>query len=209
MTKVLLIRHGKTYGNIKNVFTGQIEVEMLPQGYEQAEAVGEYLAENEQVAAIFSSDAKRVRETAQPLASRLGLPIQLEPALREIYSPKWDGRDYKDLFESDPNYRDWKLDRWNCRATDGESTKEVFERSYQAICRFAAENPEKTIAVFTHYTPIHMIVRKLTGLDTPDFKIPNASVTTLCFRDGECSVERLGYHGHLDEINQKYEEILK
>ena len=75
MTKVMLVRHGETDWNRKEVFRGRIDVELNQNGREQARALAE-ATRIFQIDAIYSSPLSRSLETAkfgQALISHLGL----------------------------------------------------------------------------------------------------------------------------------------
>ena len=59
-------------------------------GRKQARALADRLAGND-IAAIYTSDLSRARETAEILAERLALPVVADPDLRERNWGNWEG----------------------------------------------------------------------------------------------------------------------
>ncbi len=89
---LVLVRHGESEGNRKNVFTGWLDLPLSPRGREEALAVADRLATAHLgFEAAFSSDLSRTRETASIILNRLALGIELRASasLRE--------RDYGEL----------------------------------------------------------------------------------------------------------------
>lgn len=80
-------------------------------------------------AAIYTSDLKRARQAARPLARRLSLDLQVTPALREINFGAWQGRDWDAIKRSHPAEWERYMTAWE-RATmpGGESYEELRSR---------------------------------------------------------------------------------
>ena len=87
-----LVRHGQTDWNLAGRWQGQSPQApgLNEAGRAQALALRSQLA-GKQVAAIYSSDLLRARQTAELLAEPLGLPVNLDPRLREMDLGDWEG----------------------------------------------------------------------------------------------------------------------
>src|SRR5947199_3660663 len=83
MATLLLIRHGETDWNAEHRWQGHADVPLNARGREQAKALAEELAP-EGIDAIYASDLSRARDTAEIVGERLGVPVVLDPDLREI-----------------------------------------------------------------------------------------------------------------------------
>ena len=76
------VRHGETGMNAAGLITGSLNVDLTTRGREQALAAAEAL-EGEPITGIYTSPLKRARETAEPIAARLRLPLNIVDDLAE------------------------------------------------------------------------------------------------------------------------------
>jgi broad specificity phosphatase PhoE len=90
VTNLLLVRHGETDWNADGRLQGQTDRPLSDFGRAQARRLADELAE-ETLDAIYSSDLARARETAEIVGERLGLPVSLDPGLREKDWGTWEG----------------------------------------------------------------------------------------------------------------------
>src|SRR5882762_3000151 len=90
---LVLVRHGQSEWNLKNLFTGWKDVELSPKGVEEAKTAGQRLkAKGLKFDVCFTSALKRAQNTLDLILAELGqtgLPITRDQALNE--------RDYGDL----------------------------------------------------------------------------------------------------------------
>jgi 2,3-bisphosphoglycerate-dependent phosphoglycerate mutase len=76
------LRHGETESNAAGLIAGSFDTDLTPLGREQAARAAEALFD-EPITAIYSSPLKRARETAEPIAAKLQLPINFIPEIAE------------------------------------------------------------------------------------------------------------------------------
>jgi broad specificity phosphatase PhoE len=91
VTTLLLVRHGETDWNADGRLQGHTDRPLSDFGRRQAQQLAAQLAEDEELEAIYSSDLARARETAEIVGERLGLPVALDPDLREKDWGNWEG----------------------------------------------------------------------------------------------------------------------
>jgi probable phosphoglycerate mutase len=89
MTKISLfarpfyyLRHGETESNASGLITGGLDVDLTLVGREQARAAAKALA-RAPITAIYSSPLRRARETAEPVAQALCLPVTIIAEIAE------------------------------------------------------------------------------------------------------------------------------
>lgn len=135
MTTLLLVRHGETDWNADGRLQGQTDRPLSDYGRRQARQLADELAD-EDFDAIYASDLSRARETAEIVGDRLGLPVSLDPDLREKDWGTWEGltpveRDRVEFV--------------------GESTEAHQERMLQALRRISEHHPDGgRVLVVTH-----------------------------------------------------------
>ena len=97
MVKIIFVRHGYSQYNKTKQYTGQLDVPLEPEGYEQARDSSRFILENYDVDAIYSSDLSRAVETVKPIAEAIGLEITTTRDLREINLGKWQNHFIADV----------------------------------------------------------------------------------------------------------------
>lgn len=87
---MILLRHGQSEFNLLFTQTrrdpGIKDPKLTPLGQQQAEAAAEALAGQQEIRRIIASPYTRALQTAAPLARRLGLPVTVNPIVRERYA---------------------------------------------------------------------------------------------------------------------------
>jgi probable phosphoglycerate mutase len=77
------LRHGETDWNAQGISQGNVDIPLNATGIAQARAAAEKLR-NRGIATIVASPLSRARVTAQFVGEALGLPVALDPDLREV-----------------------------------------------------------------------------------------------------------------------------
>jgi broad specificity phosphatase PhoE len=149
-TLVTLVRHGETAANVDGVWHGSIDTALTVRGHAQAARLAEHLERTRGDArALYASPLARARDTAQPIAARLGLAPTLEPDLREYHLGEWEGVAYAALarehrlFERMQAEPDWQ-------PGGGESARQVAERLARSLRAIAARHPGERVIVVSH-----------------------------------------------------------
>lgn len=164
MTQFCLVRHGQTDWNLEGRYQGQSDVPLNEKGRAQAKALAEQL-KGQTFAAIFSSDLMRARDTAEAIANQLGLPVQIEPRLREINQGEWEGvlvADIKARYAEIWSQR--TMDPANVRPPGGETVSEVAERVYAALDDIARRYPRENVLVVSHGLSIATAICRVRGI---------------------------------------------
>ncbi len=168
MTTLYLIRHGETPWNVEGRYQGQLDPPLNEQGHQQAQATANQLA-SLGFAAIYSSDLARAHQTAAALAEKTGLPIQLDPRLREINQGQWEGILIDDIRARWPQeIRHWEQDPWQHHPPGGERLEQMQARLFAAIDEIVARHPQDKVAVFTHKLPIALLKIRYQGHPADD-----------------------------------------
>ena len=204
-TKIILIRHGQSIGNLERKFLGHTDLDITELGYQQADCVAEYL-KNEIIDVIYSSDLQRAYHTVVPIAKKRNLEIIKNKELREIYAGDWENVYADDLckdYEKDYGIV-WKTDIGNARCTNGESVVELQKRVMTELIKIAKENQGRTVCIGTHATPIRTICAAINNISKDEIKnIPwatNASVTRVEYENGKFKMISYGEDEFLGNI---------
>jgi broad specificity phosphatase PhoE len=87
---MILLRHGQSEFNLHFTATrrdpGIKDPKLTDLGHRQAEEAAEALAAAQEIRRIIASPYTRALQTAAPLARRLGLPVLVNPIVRERYA---------------------------------------------------------------------------------------------------------------------------
>jgi probable phosphoglycerate mutase len=123
----------------------------------------------------------RAQETARPLASRLGLSIEIFAEIDELDTGAWTGRSFASLSD-DPIWSLWNTTRSTIRPPNGESMQELQERAVDHIRKVAASTPGGHVALCSHAEVIRAIVLQALRLPLDDFhrvEIAPATISTI------------------------------
>ena len=193
MTTVYLARHGQSDWNAEGRWQGNADRPLTELGRQQAEELAERLA-SVPLDAVYSSDLRRARETAEPVAARQGLEVQARTELREVDVGSWSGLSRPEVEERFPDaFARW-LDGghgWD----DGESYEAMTDRVVAAVLEIAAAHPDGTVLVVAHGGPIRALHAVALGLDIAEHRrlkpvAVNAKLSRLSIADGRVAVER-------------------
>lgn len=97
----LMIRHGESEANVKQVFSGHVDVALTALGREQARAAGKLIAalpDAWQPKRIVHSHLSRARDTAALINDSLGgVPMSETPDIAEQNFGEWEGQSWDDV----------------------------------------------------------------------------------------------------------------
>jgi len=203
-TRVLVVRHGQTYGNIEGRFCGHFETALTPLGIAQARALGRRLRDAD-IDAAYTSDLSRAAITAQhALEHKAGVALTTDPDLREMHYGEWEGCEGRELSKQHPELmRDFFLGRAR-GAPGGETLAGLRRRTSAAVLRAVDANRDGTVLVVSHGNAIMAMLAEFLKLpleSTWSFSCDNTSITRMQFsRSGRFTL--LGYNDatHLDSV---------
>jgi probable phosphoglycerate mutase len=202
-TTFLLLRHGATAVTPEKRFSGIGDPPLAAEGRRQAARAAESVATAYPAPdVVISSPLARCRATAQVAADRLGgLPVLVEPDLRETDFGAWEGLTFAEAAREHPAAMEAWLNDPDAAPPDGESFTEVTERVAAARDRLLAAHTGRTLLIVSHVTPIKTLVR-LALAAGPEalyrIELAAASLTDLrYYSDGPVSLRTLNDTAHL------------
>lgn len=198
--RIFLIRHGRQSDARCNV-----DVELAEEGRRQAELVAHRIG-SWGIEKIYSSDLIRARQTAEIVNARLGVPLEIVGALREIEFGAMHGLTEEEIAD---RFGDFKREQLQMEldlhypGPGGENIADLLERVVPAL-KAIAQGPERAVAVATHGVVIRALVAFVCGGPLARWRLvastfENGSITELLWREpGEFTLERLNDHAHLE-----------
>jgi probable phosphoglycerate mutase len=197
VTTFFLIRHGANDFVGEKIAGRMPDVHLNAKGKQQAERLAEKLS-RKPIQKIFSSPLERAIETAEPLAKKLDLKIQISDAFNEIDFGDWTGLSLEQLAPF-PKWQQWNSFRSGTRIPNGELIVEVQSRMVKQIELIRREFPNGAVAIFGHGDPIKSALFYFLGLSLDSFQrieISPASVSELAINDFTAQVLRINAAPH-------------
>ena len=135
-------------------------------GIEQSMTMGRLLARLEpQVEEIISSPLQRARQTADSLARKLGLRVEVRPELREMHFGRWEGLSWNQIVRRYPRLASRWIARFPHQAIPGaEPLRQFRKRIAAGVNEIVAENRGQCALVVTHAGVIRFTLGKVLGL---------------------------------------------
>jgi probable phosphoglycerate mutase len=163
----VLVRHGSSARSPSHgppdLIDGHSDPPLAETGHRQAEAVGERLAHTG-AAALFVTPLRRTRETAAPLARRLGRVPVVMPELREVHLGDWEGQLNDRVARDDELSKEiFNTERWDV-IPNAESMDVFSDRVARGMERLVeAVGPNAIAVAFVHGGVIAEACRQATG----------------------------------------------
>lgn len=205
-TQIVLVRHGETEWNRLGRLQGHLDIGLSAVGHEQAALLAARLATEQRQGArfdvCFSSDLSRARDTAEPLAHALGLPLRLTTSLRERHYGVFQGHDKAQIEALFPaEYAAWQARDPQFAPPGGESQQAFHERVNQALSRLVREHAGQRILCVAHGGVLDCAYRHALGIPLQRARshaLLNASLNELHYDAQEVRVVHWADVHHLE-----------
>ncbi len=148
--KIILIRHGKTAGNLEKRYIGRTDEGLCEEGVRELlerKERGIYLKEEAlsyEDGEIFVSPMKRCRETAELLYPHV--KKRVVEAFREMDFGIFEGKNYQEL-SGNPAYEKWLAGQCRGKVPGGESMEELEKRCCAALVKLLEEETSPLVLV--------------------------------------------------------------
>jgi len=178
MSQIVLVRHGQTDANAAGLLLGRTDPPLNDAGRAQAAAVAERVAALGPER-VISSPLLRTVQTAEVVAARCGLRVEIEDRLIEVDYGEYDGLPFTEIPTD-------LIRRWRTEADfappGGESLESVGVRMAALGVEILGSLGKAPVVAVSHVSPIKAAVCWALGL--PDLsswrmRLDNASVTRL------------------------------
>lgn len=191
----LLIRHGKTKGNIEKRYVGcKTDEELCDIGTSELKACG--LSENETLIykKVFVSPLRRCIQTSEILFPMH--EIEIVDDFREIDFGEFENKNYLEL-KDNGDYQAWIDSGGEMTFPNGESRDEFVARNVNAFKKVVMQLDDKAkdciIPFVIHGGSIMAIMSTLTGEEYFDFQIPCSGAYKLKLSVGEKKIDVISY----------------
>ena len=185
MTRVILIRHGRTgWNRSRRMQGGENDAVLDQEGERKARSLADRL-KAEKIKAVYSSPLSRAMGTAGRIAEGRRLAVIEDPAFREMDCGTLSGADIQDV--------GFRLQRIIAGGNEkellfaghgGESCDELQKRAWTAILKKVEKHRDETIAVVSHYFVLASILSAAVGIPASQlgrFRMGAASVSMIDF----------------------------
>lgn len=164
--KIYIVRHGQDDDSVRG---GWSDTPLTDIGVQQSIELANEIynnAEKYNIGKIFSSDIVRAKQTANIIANKLALPVELKPNFREVNNGDLAGLDNIVAEEKYPNLY-WRNLDWEEHYPNGESPKEFNERVSNAWIQFTQSlvGYNKNVLLVTHGGVINIIKCIVAGIE--------------------------------------------
>ncbi|HEY1037672.1 MAG TPA: class I tRNA ligase family protein [Candidatus Paceibacterota bacterium] len=172
----LLMRHGESESNTKNVINSSVaDLDLYPlteAGKTQVEASARAIIERQQkrgkkITRIYASDFRRTKETARQVASALGLDpndIVFDARIREVNAGDFNGGSWKQRDEYFPTLHE----RIFKKCPNGESVADLKKRTAEFLYDIESKHKGEDILVVTHGLPLRLMMGTAEGKTSRD-----------------------------------------
>ena len=161
MNTLVFIRHGET--DMAGRFCGHSDPELNQSGETQIARAAEEVVPLG-IQRIYSSDLVRAARTATVIGRRIGLGLELQPGLREMYFGLWEGLSWQEIEERYPSEAaEWSEEFRSRSAPGGETYADFTTRVDAAIATLLSETPASVTAVVSHRGVINYALTKFFG----------------------------------------------
>ena len=169
-TRIILVRHGQTEWNRVERFRGRADVPLNATGLAQAEATARRVAAEWQPSAVYSSPLSRAVKTAEAIARRFALSVEVQPGLADIDYGAWQGLPPDEARARWPEIVEaWYAAPQAAQIPGGETLAGLRARALAAVAELAARHAGQTIVLVGHTVVNRIILLGVLGLGNDRF----------------------------------------
>jgi len=179
VTRLLLIRHGRSTWNAARRIQGCADPPLDEVGWEQARYLAQRLR-NEEIATLYTSPLRRARETAGIIGGALGVPVLPDERLKEYDVGDITGLTWEQVMEQYPDVaRHWEHASESLEIPGAEGRAPFRARVVAAFGEILSRHAEGTVGVVAHGGTLGIYLNHLIGLPTwfSPFRFANGSLS--------------------------------
>lgn len=154
MKKIYLFRHGETDWNLQNKIQCSSDIELNSNGLIQAEILSNKLL-NKNIQHIYSSKLKRAYKTAEIIANKLNIKVEIFDGLEEVFAGTAEGKtrleienlmgkeNFEKMIKSNEGHIDFSF-------FGGETRQNIKERFLKTFSNILETKQYDIVAISTH-----------------------------------------------------------
>ena len=159
--RLLLVRHATAGGHGR--FQGHRDVSLTSVGRRELHLLCEKCSRYP-VRAVYSSDLRRARQTADAVARNFGVEVGVRPELREMHFGKWEGLSWNQIARRFPKLAALWIERFpHQKIPGGEPLSQFKKRIAVGIREIVAANQGQCALIVTHAGVIRFTLGKALG----------------------------------------------
>lgn len=169
--QIFLLRHGETRWNHEGRCQGSSDIELNRTGRRQASEVAAHLGRG-RIDAVYSSDLRRARETAEIVGGPHEVTVRIEPDLRELDHGEMEGLTFVEVRERFGGLiEQWRTRPVGVELPGGERLLDVDRRVWSALNRIVEGHDDgDTIVVVSHSFPILSALCRISGTPLDQYR---------------------------------------
>jgi len=209
VTRLILIRHGRTAANDQGRMTGLSDIPLDAMGMKQAELVAAKVASYEP-SVIYSSPLARARQTAEAIAARVGLEIVNDKDLVEYDFGELSDMTLGELEQKNPILFE-QVNAWISMGPELtmkrpeikgiETAKNLADRIGRFTALVTEKHPGSVVVAVAHGALIRSMLTVWAGGSLTNrmaFRSNNASISVIDFYNGVPAIRQFNDICHLD-----------
>jgi len=201
---IILIRHGQTEWNDKNVFRGRADVSLDKIGIQQAYAIANRLFVFN-IKTVYSSPLKRALGTAEIIAAKLDTTTVTDNNFVDFDCGNWQGLSIKEVQKQFPlSYKQWLSEPDLVKIPGGETLDDVRKRVTNVLFGMLIKEKED-VAVVSHRIVNKLLICAALSLDNSCFwriKQDVGAISILDYREGKLILSLLNDTCHISTANE-------
>jgi len=202
-TRLLLVRHAEVEVRYHKIFGGTIDMNLSPNGHQQARILAKFL-HPKKLDAIYASPMKRVQQTLAPFLSGGAQQQTIIEELREVDFGDWTGLNWEQVAEKfNLLTHEWLEHIEQGILPNGENGTQFRARVEPALRQIIENHPGQTVAIFCHGGVVRMMLSILLDLPLPRtnmFEVEYASITELALHPEHAEIELLNFTPWRDAV---------
>jgi probable phosphoglycerate mutase len=186
---VIFVRHAESEWHAENRYAGGSDIALTERGHAQARALGAW-AERADLTAIWASPLARSLQTARDSARRTGLPVSVDPRLRELDFGIAEGLTRAEMRRRFPDdLAAFHADPVANHFPKGENPVDATDRYLAFLTDLRAHHRDGRVLVVGHSTAIRLTLCRMLRLPLREYRLifpflANCAQNELVVRDG-------------------------